>query len=900
VINEYENIRKIGDALRFGDKYISYRYNDNIYTLHSPFIHGQQSKDLFDFVEEFTLLPVVMNDSNKKFYFESECNVIFDCFRISSEIIKRLQAPNSKPFILSPLKREAEKVICTSSEFIFLSNQIFYEGCFCLCEGMSSIFNVFNYLYEEEFEISLLKNGQFFFCDESHRLKLLEASAEERESLLDLYKNMRNEAIVRLCMRESHKDSYVVSILCKSNIFTLCLIQYIYSNCLQQDGHISRIVAQIEKVIDTFYCEKDFLISTFVEYAQWLIAKYMSFVKMEESTLISSYKKNSKSKDKCIDSLPFPEFLQSLSRRSNEMDALLKKQNKKDVSPAPSIPTNLHKKKLSSNIEKSNKGKNSHPQTFVKKEKNSEYILSEKSLYMGVLNGKYMKMNNLDPRGNSYPGGFTPLSKAEKEEKFSSSAASSLSNTINYIGTSENALNRKENVNSNKIIIPELYYEKEEKTVKKKGGEIDKTQKQETVPAHHIIASERMMEKHVAICTIYNIVFHDRYYEIWITNDEFRYIPSIFPLRISDENSNWRYNYLKKYFVEQLSGQIQIEYDNQSVLQVTNKKSLDSFILILKKRMKVKGDWSREIQNVTKKSLQTCKDETNDAELRRQLSFSIYVDYLIEHQCDYQIIDAYEVINSQEENVFIFSMEKKNGSILVIYENINFARATEIFETNRESYLSCVESIFNFFTDYTKSQKRLNLKKKDIPIDEFNANAYYSIDHDNLEFWVKQINSIVGRVDEVYLNFSPGLRTSKEIADRTSSESEVPIHNVHVNLVKNLYDILCEEFGHNCVGTEIGIGQKRIDMVVKLPDNKYDIYEIKSAPNARACVREALGQILDYAFFECKDRIRKMLIVGEEPITDDVSAYLQKIRNEHRIEIYYESIESIRNRSSQA
>jgi hypothetical protein len=48
-----------------------------------------------------------------------------------------------------------------------------------------------------------------------------------------------------------------------------------------------------------------------------------------------------------------------------------------------------------------------------------------------------------------------------------------------------------------------------------------------------------------------------------------------------------------------------------------------------------------------------------------------------------------------------------------------------------------------------------------------------------------------------------------------------------------------------------------------------------------------MGQILDYAFFECEDIIHKMVIVGATPETKEVKTYLTKFREKNALEIYY-------------
>ena len=101
-----------------------------------------------------------------------------------------------------------------------------------------------------------------------------------------------------------------------------------------------------------------------------------------------------------------------------------------------------------------------------------------------------------------------------------------------------------------------------------------------------------------------------------------------------------------------------------------------------------------------------------------------------------------------------------------------------------------------------------------------------------------------------------------------------------------LYEKLCDESGEENVGTEIRVGTKRIDAVVK-GNGFYDIYEVKTASNSFDCITEALGQICQYAYLYCRDKIRKMVIVGIAEASSEVENYLAWFRKKHSMEVYY-------------
>jgi hypothetical protein len=92
------------------------------------------------------------------------------------------------------------------------------------------------------------------------------------------------------------------------------------------------------------------------------------------------------------------------------------------------------------------------------------------------------------------------------------------------------------------------------------------------------------------------------------------------------------------------------------------------------------------------------------------------------------------------------------------------------------------------------------------------------------------------------------------------------------------------------VGTEkaSGVGT-RIDVVVR-QGNEFWFYEIKTAQSPRACLREALGQLPEYAFWPGAQAASRLIVVGESAIDDDGSEYLRRLRDRFGLPIEYEQI----------
>jgi hypothetical protein len=112
---------------------------------------------------------------------------------------------------------------------------------------------------------------------------------------------------------------------------------------------------------------------------------------------------------------------------------------------------------------------------------------------------------------------------------------------------------------------------------------------------------------------------------------------------------------------------------------------------------------------------------------------------------------------------------------------------------------------------------------------------------------------------------------------------------LHNSMQNRLYASLVEKYGQDCVGTEIPTGAgTAIDIVVKTPDF-CQFYEIKTASCVKACIRQALPQLLEYAYWHgFTDRADQLIIVGRGPVTNEATVYLALLRETFRIPIIYE------------
>jgi len=139
--------------------------------------------------------------------------------------------------------------------------------------------------------------------------------------------------------------------------------------------------------------------------------------------------------------------------------------------------------------------------------------------------------------------------------------------------------------------------------------------------------------------------------------------------------------------------------------------------------------------------------------------------------------------------------------------------------------------------------------------------------------------------------FVPGCPIKPSVTVASLPQRELDIQLRHNELQRALYGYLEKRYGEGEVGTELGTGiGTRIDAVVRHGDH-YWFYEIKTALSARACIREAMAQLLEYAFWPGAQEAERLIIVGEAILNADTHTFLARLRDRFSLPIYYQQFD---------
>lgn len=220
----------------------------------------------------------------------------------------------------------------------------------------------------------------------------------------------------------------------------------------------------------------------------------------------------------------------------------------------------------------------------------------------------------------------------------------------------------------------------------------------------------------------------------------------------------------------------------------------------------------------------------------------LFVDYKMWHWRDTrsEITDVYEIDDKLVQNrTFIFI-----GKLMDI-ENINFHEILSTFDDLLSIYLEIeIEPIKPGKAEPEKRKFKFDNKSKKLP----KKSSYNSI------------------------------------------EREIDVDARHTYLQEKLYDNLVSTFGEEAVGLENQINGNRIDIVVEIAKNRYLFYEVKTGSSAKSCIRQAMGQLFEYAFWNNPEFDASLIIAGEFEMDKITSDYIRLLKNKFNIPISYHYI----------
>lgn len=168
---------------------------------------------------------------------------------------------------------------------------------------------------------------------------------------------------------------------------------------------------------------------------------------------------------------------------------------------------------------------------------------------------------------------------------------------------------------------------------------------------------------------------------------------------------------------------------------------------------------------------------------------------------------------------------------------------------------------------------------------------------DEFESWLASDDGIdvYAEVDEAEdtldfmhpFEFRPGHNPGPRGTRRAKPTRAHRIHLRHNEILDDLYQHLVGIHGDKAVGTENPVSTGNIDIVVHAPGN-VTFYELKTSPSIRSCIREAIPQLLEYAYWPDQNRADALVIVSPNRPNEAAKRYMRYLRNTFSIPIHYQ------------
>lgn len=135
--------------------------------------------------------------------------------------------------------------------------------------------------------------------------------------------------------------------------------------------------------------------------------------------------------------------------------------------------------------------------------------------------------------------------------------------------------------------------------------------------------------------------------------------------------------------------------------------------------------------------------------------------------------------------------------------------------------------------------------------------------------------------------FRPGHEERSVEPITRSAPAKTKANQLHNDIQNRLYGHLKAKLGAANVGTEIDTGSgTAIDVVTKDGD-KVTFYEIKTSKSVRASIRQAIPQLLEYAYWTDSKRADELVIVSHLSITKPAERYLKYLREQFKLPLSY-------------
>lgn len=279
----------------------------------------------------------------------------------------------------------------------------------------------------------------------------------------------------------------------------------------------------------------------------------------------------------------------------------------------------------------------------------------------------------------------------------------------------------------------------------------------------------------------------------------------------------------------------------------------------------------------------------------------------------YGYIRGLRRVHEKVDRVYLYSVNKDNGKNYIYY--LGFLNNVEILDDNWGIKFPIVKKVFNDYSpmvieEVAQTNGNSLAFKQDpfIPVIRFNKDGNSLLDKPRLlDFFplnrykrfqpyqltdeiLKLFTHGIASKKDFEFRFTPGKASQTERFNRYVGPSSKAVIKKHCKIIDALENFLQPDY--SIKKKNISIERTRFngniaDLVTLKSDKSAIIYEIKTSLNLRKNIREALGQLLDYASHGGNFEVSKLVIVSPCKLDDEGQLFLKSLRKAIRYPIDY-------------
>ena len=243
-----------------------------------------------------------------------------------------------------------------------------------------------------------------------------------------------------------------------------------------------------------------------------------------------------------------------------------------------------------------------------------------------------------------------------------------------------------------------------------------------------------------------------------------------------------------------------------------------------------------------------------------------------------------EVLNKDESEKIKREYEIR-GWLKEMEEQIKHSGANAIGFSNWKGV-----ELFNI--RFHPSDIKLNDPYFELPVDHpISAQSRYSFAHFQKDFLIEDQKNFSFISSEKSNDGEKAIKVETKVHYRQPRSVEITY--LHTVISYRLTENLRKVYGFDNVTPEhpSGYGANRIDIVVK-DKERLIFYEIKTYPTLKSSIREAIGQLMEYALWINHKKADELIVITQ-PHKDfkNASLYFKHLRNTFNLPLYYQSFD---------